>query len=93
MIFKPGTASNTGGLLAVGLQRSNTRLPFGNVLVSPVVLILPVGSGALPIAGRPVSFNIPNQSSLGGVKVTFQGAVGLKGGLTLTNGMEWQINR
>ena len=93
MIFKPGTASNTGGVLAVGLRRGNLPLPFGNLLVSPVLLLLPVGKGALPLAGTPVSFNIPNQASLSGVKVVFQGGVGLKSGLTLTNGMEWVLNK
>lgn len=63
------------------------------MLVSPLLLLLPVGGGALPAAGVPVSFNIPNQASLGGFKVVFQGAVGVSGGLTLTNGMEWIINR
>jgi hypothetical protein len=91
MIFLPN-ATNTGGLIAIGLLRSNIKFPFGTLLNQPVLVILPVPGGALPTTGAPISFNIPNNKSMAGVKVTFQGVLGVTGGLTLTNGMEWIVN-
>ncbi|MHC4899260.1 MAG: hypothetical protein ACYTGW_19375 [Planctomycetota bacterium] len=93
MILMPGTASNTGALYAIGILRSNINTSFGTLLNSPFLVVLPVPGGTIPATGTPINFNLPNTASLGGTKVTFQAAVGVQGGLTLTNGMEWIINR
>lgn len=89
MIILPGTTTNTGGLYTIGIVRSNINLPFGTVLNSPFLIILPVPGGNIPSAGTAINFNLPNTSSLSGQRLTFQGAVGVTGGFTLTNGMEW----
>ncbi len=93
MTFRPG-ATNTGGILAIGLIRANLPLPFGNVLITPVLVLQPVPGGPLPTAGATISYKVPNNSSLQGFKVVFQGAEGRSGGnIFLTNGMEWQIGK
>jgi hypothetical protein len=93
MIFLPGTANNTNGILGIGFLRSNIVLPFGTLLAYPTPVYLPVAAGPVPLSGIPIGFQIPNTASLVGAKVTFQGAVGVQGGLTLTNGMEWVLGQ
>ena len=89
MILMPGATTNTGGVFTIGILRSNVKLPFGTVLNSPFLVLLPVPGGNIPSTGAPINFTLPTTASLAGQKVTFQGAVGVTGGFTLTNGMEW----
>jgi hypothetical protein len=93
LIVKPGTAINMGGVLGIGLQRSSLPSPFGTLLNQPILVYLTVTAGPIPVGGTPVWFNIPNSPSLAGARVTFQAGIDASGSLSLTNGMEWEINR
>jgi len=88
LVLKPGITANTGGILVIGIKRSTINLGFGTLLAFPFLYTQGV-SGPIPAAGSTISFSIPNNTNLLGVKATFQAAVGVTGGLTLTNGMEW----
>ncbi|MHC4812142.1 MAG: hypothetical protein ACYTGW_11155 [Planctomycetota bacterium] len=92
MFLIPGTASNTGGILAIGILRSNIPTGIGTLLNSPFLTTMGV-AGPIPTAGSSLKFAVPNDNNLLGFRVTFQAAVGVTGGLTLTNGLEWTAGR
>jgi hypothetical protein len=92
LILKPGSASNTNGLLAISVLRSNIQVGGLTFLNYPFAAVQAV-AGPIPAAGTPVSFNVPNNVSLSGFKITFQGAVGVTSGVALTNGTEWILGR
>lgn len=92
LIVKPGNASNTGAILAIGTTRANLLIGNLTFLTLPILTTQTL-SGPVPAAGTPVSFNIPNNASLSGLKVNFQAAVGYSNGVSLTDGMEWIVAR
>lgn len=92
MILKPGTTSNTGGVLAISNLQSNIQIGPFTLLNFPFFTTLGV-TGPIPAAGSTISFAIPNDNNLLGLKATFQAAVGVQGGVALTNGMLWTAGR
>jgi hypothetical protein len=92
-----GGATNSGGLLAVGGGKVNIVVGgFGRLCVAPILLILPYGAGAIAAgpAGTDMLFPIPNNNSLIGVSLPFQGALKTTtGGIPLTNGFEVTIGK
>jgi len=92
MILKPGTTSNTGGVLAISNMQSNIKIGPLTLLAFPFFTTLGV-PGPIPSAGSTIKFPIPNDSKLLGVRATFQAAVGVTGGVTLTDGMLWTAGK
>ena len=88
----PGQAANAGGLLAVGSARASMPTPFGDLLVTPILLTLPV-AGPIPATGTALSFHVPNNQALLGTLLTFQAAIAGPNTLTFTNGIEWTVGR
>jgi hypothetical protein len=92
MILKPGTASNTGAVLVISNNQSNIKIGPLTLLAFPFFTTVGV-AGPIPSAGSTIKFPIPNDTNLLGVKATFQAAVGVQGGVTLTDGMLWTAGR
>jgi len=92
-----GGATNSGGLLAVGGGKVDIVVGgFGRLCVAPILLILPYGTGAIAAgpAGTDMLFPIPNDNSLIGVSLPFQGALKTTtGGIPLTNGFEITVGK
>lgn len=88
LVLTPGTTSNTNAVLVIGNRRSTVNVGFGTLLAYPFFYVQGV-SGPIASTGTTISFPIPNNAKLLGVQANFQAAVGVTGGFTLTNGMEW----
>jgi hypothetical protein len=92
-----GGATNSGGLLAVGGGKVDIVVGgFGRLCVLPILLILPYGTGAIAAgpAGTDMLIPIPNDNSLIGVSLPFQGALKTTtGGIPLTNGFEITVGK
>ncbi|MHC4922225.1 MAG: hypothetical protein ACYTKC_21880 [Planctomycetota bacterium] len=88
LVVKPGSATNSGGLLGLGTKRIIIVTPAGTFLNIPHWAVLPI-PGPIPTTGSKINIAIPKDNTLLGVVVTFQAAI-IKGSIfTLTNGVEW----
>jgi hypothetical protein len=92
MILKPGNPSNTGGILAISTLQSNIPVGPLTLLNFPFFTTLPV-AGPIAANGTTISFPLPNDTGLLGAKATFQAAVGVQGGVALTDGMLWTVGK
>lgn len=92
LLVVPGSTTNTGGVLLLGVTRGSLAIPpFGQLLVGlPILAILPV-PGPIPAAGTPVTLAVPNDPGLLNGVVTFQAGIVDAGALTLTNGLQWTV--
>ena len=92
MVAMPGTATNSGGVLALGTGMSNVPTPFGPLLNLPHVVHLPI-SGTIPAAGTTISLPIPNNTALLGLSLYFQHAEAQGTTLSLGNGISWLVGQ
>lgn len=90
---RSGTMTSKGGVWMIGLQRAAMKLPgIGTINISPIVASIPVPTLSKWI-GTTLSLNIPKNNLFIGVKIPMQVAVLEGGGLGLSNGAEWYIDK
>jgi hypothetical protein len=92
MLAKPGSANNSGGVLALGTAMSNVPTPFGPLLNLPQVVHLPI-PGPIPSAGTLISLSIPKDPTLLGLNLYFQHAEVQGTTLSLGNGIAWGVGQ
>ncbi|MHC4514977.1 MAG: hypothetical protein ACYTGW_03130 [Planctomycetota bacterium] len=91
MVVMPGVATNTGGLYAIGIKQTSVVTPAGTFLTAPLA-VLGLPGTTIPATGTKISFAIPKQNSLLGLKLYFQAAERQGNNFSLTNGMGWTVN-
>jgi len=90
---RSGTMTSKGGVWMIGLQRAAMKLPgIGTINISPIVASIPVPALSQWV-GTTLSLNIPKNNLFIGVKIPMQVAVLEGGGLGLSNGAEWYIDK
>jgi hypothetical protein len=85
--------TSQGGVWMLGLQRAAMKLPgIGTVNISPIVANIPIPTISKWV-GTMLSLNIPKNNLFIGVKIPMQIAVLEGGGLGLSKGAEWYIDK
>jgi hypothetical protein len=94
VIVTSGGGANRGGILALAFRKANLPIPgWGTLYLGAPYILIPLPN-PIPAKGALTSIALPNQTSLLGAKVFFQGVIDHITSTRLTaNGMEWKIGR